>query len=98
MNVFTPTNAFYRSFKMGEVVVSESRLLEILGKGQGVSGDGKSNQCWSGILTINADTDEEEQCKVSCWDWKGGLEAGYGVSVWVEKSRFLQDWKNLLAG
>ena len=96
MNVYTPTNVFYPSFKMGEVVVKESRLIEILGEGEG-SCD-KSSNCWSGILTINVGTDDEETCKVGCWDWKGGLEAGYGVSVWSEKPRFLQDWKNLLTG
>lgn len=99
MNVYTPTNVFYPSFKMGDVVVREPQLIEILGEGDGEgSADDKSSNCWSGILTINADTVDEEQCKVCCWDWKGGLEAGYGVSVWVEKPRFLQDWKNLLTG
>lgn len=96
MNTFTPTNVFHPSFKMGEVVVTEPRLIEILGEGRGSSD--KSSNSWSGILTINADTDDEETCKVCCWDWKGGLEAGYGVSVWAEKPRFLQDWKNLLTG
>jgi len=94
MDIFNATEDFYSSHKMGDAQVDEARLEEILGKGHG-PGD-KSDNEWTGILTVNVGTDDEEMVKVACWDWKGGMRAGCGVSIWANKHEYLQNWKDFL--
>lgn len=91
---FTPTKSFFSSHKMGTARVSATRLNEILGEGEGRSGDDKSMNCWRGYMDING------ACvKVACWDWHCSSEdiKPY-VSVWCEKSHYLLDWQNFLEG
>jgi hypothetical protein len=90
MTTFKATDESNSSHKMGDAAASEDRLIDLLGHGE-TDGD-KSDRFWEGIMTANDGT----EVQASAWDWKGGMRAGAGVSIWVGNEKYLKEWKNFL--
>jgi hypothetical protein len=94
---FTPSTEFHSSWKMGEAFVSLDRAIEILGEGEGLSGDDKCENTWAGFLTLETG----ETVNVCAWDWNGSIhEYKPRVCIWVQsgKHEHLMMWKNLIEG
>lgn len=94
---FTPTTKYLQSSKLDQAKISMERALEILGPGNGPSGDNKSLNHWNGVLKT---PEGEKIMDVSCWDWHGSSTNATNpvVSVWCNKPTYLHLWIRLLEG
>jgi hypothetical protein len=89
---FTTDHEFNSSHKMGEASISLDKALIRLGEPSDTDVDGKCEYQWDGQFTASDGT----TMRASAWDWKGGLRAGCGVSIWVSNPAYLIDFKKFI--
>lgn len=91
---FKPDSEFNPSHKMGDARINYNYAIGKFGEGDTSNCDGKCSNHWSGSFTAKDGT----VMRASFWDWKGGLKAGYGVSIWVSNGKYLDEFKKWIEG
>jgi hypothetical protein len=89
---FIPDTSFNSSHKMGDASISLTRALEKFPNPNDSESDGKCEYSWSGSFIASDGT----KIRASFWDWKGGLRAGCGVSIWVDDSKYLDEFRKFI--
>jgi hypothetical protein len=89
---FKPDTEFNSSHKMGDAKITLEKALAKFPEFNDENCDGKVEHSWSGSFTAADGTIH----RASFWNWKGGLRMGYGVSIWVDKPEYLQEFKQFI--
>jgi hypothetical protein len=89
---FKPDQTFNSSHKMDGASIGRTKALAKFPEPNDSNDDGKCEFSWSGSFTAKDGT----VMRASFWDWKGGLSQGCGVSIWVDKPKYLQEFKEFI--
>lgn len=86
--MFKPDTTFNSSHKMGDAKITLAKALEKFGEGDTDDCDGKVANYWGGSFT----TQDGTVRRASFWNWKGSLNYGGYVSVWISKPEYLPEF------